>query len=133
MQTNENSAVATVKRELVWAVAFAVAGGLAFVVAEHGGTNFARRPTATLWLLCAALAATTAFAAYREPRLGVLFPLALWGGAVLVYRLTVEDPYWPLGVQILALATLPFVVIAAVAATFGRLRRRDPNDRSDPA
>lgn len=133
MDDSGDDAVATVKRELAWAAVFAVAGGGAFVVAAHGGANVERRPTATLWLVCAALAVLTAFAAYREPRLGSLFPLALGGGAVLVYRITLEDPYWPIGIQILGLATLPYFVIAAVAATLGRLRRRARNIRSNPS
>ncbi|MCK6447816.1 MAG: hypothetical protein L6Q99_15600 [Planctomycetes bacterium] len=133
MDDREQTTVATVKREIAWAAAFVIAGGVAFVVAAHGGANVERRPTATLWLVCAALAALTAFAAYREPRLGSLFPLALGGGAVLVYRITLDDPYWPLGVQTLGLATLPYFVIAAVAAMLGRLRRRTSNIRSNPS
>lgn len=131
MQDPHDDAVATVKRELAWAGWLALAGALAFLVLAHGGWSVERRPTVLGWLACVALAVLTASAAYREPRLGALFPLALGGGAMLAYRVLVADPYWPLGMLDLALATVPYFAIAASAQTISReLRRRRARRRS---
>jgi hypothetical protein len=124
MNDDHDAAFATVKRELAWAGGLALAGGVVLLVLAYGGWNDERQPTAIGWLAVVLLAVLTAIAAYREPRLGCLFPLASGGGAMLAYRAFVDDPYWPIGLQILALETLPYFAIAVAAQTISRARRR---------
>ncbi|MCE9594101.1 MAG: hypothetical protein K8S98_07905 [Planctomycetes bacterium] len=117
---DEKSATTVVRRELVWALGLTLAGAAWFViVARHAESRAFVVATTT-----AVLAPLSAFAAYREPRLGCLLPYAIWLGAAATYVIFFRDPYWQLGVPLLLLYLAPCFVAALVAQQVARHRRR---------
>ena len=119
----DDPAQTTIRRELAWALALAIGGAASFVLLRESAWSLDRSFASAL-PIGVPLAALVAVAAFRAPRLGWTFPFALGAGAALVYLLAYDDPYWPLGLQVLALALLPFFAVAIVAQMLGRARRR---------
>jgi hypothetical protein len=117
----DDSAPATVRRELRWAFVLALAGAAWFVFA-----NWTESTAAPAWIVLAPLSAV---AAYREPRLGCLLPFAIWIGATATYLAFFLDAQWPLGVWTLLGFLAPCFFAALIAQLISRSRRRRVEQR----